>query len=322
MRIGVTGASGFLGSRLVRDLAAEGYNVRAISREPAAGLPTGAAWVRSPDLTGPGDWSPVLDQLDAVVHAAARVHVMNESTADPLQLFRAVNVAGTLRVAEAAAAAGVRRFVFVSSIKVNGEQTSADRPFRAADRPQPADPYGVSKLEAEKALTELGRKTGLEIVIVRPVLVYGPGVRANFRSMMAAIARGIPLPLGRVHNVRSLIFVGNLSDLIIRACNHPQAAGQVFLASDGEDLSTAALVRRVAVALGCRSHLVPVPIGWLSCLARLTGKEAVARRLLGSLTADIADTRQRLDWTPPFTVNAGLAETARWFRAEQGGGRA
>jgi nucleoside-diphosphate-sugar epimerase len=313
MRVGVTGATGFVGSRLVEDLAVRGFATRAISRRRAPDLPEGAEWAASPDLGGDADWTGAVEGLDVLVHAAARVHVMHETDADPLAAFRRANVEGTVRLARQAAAAGCRRFVFISSIKVNGEGAAAGRPYRADDTPQPVDPYGISKLEAERALFQLSAETGMEVVVIRPTLVYGAGVKANFRAIMAAVAKGMPMPFGLVDNARSMVFVGNLSDLVLRALEHPAALGQIFLASDGQDLSTAELIRGLGEALGRRARLLPVPPALLRLAATSVGKRAVAQRLLGSLAVDIEPTRTALGWEPPFTVAQGLAETAAAF---------
>lgn len=307
--IGVTGASGFVGRYVVNTLAAQGHAVRAIARCEPQNLERSVTWARSPDLTTPGDWATVVAGLDVVIHAAARVHVMNDKVAEPLPAFQAANVNGTLALARAAAAQGVRRFVFVSSIKVNGERTEPGAPFTPDSQPAPIDPYGVSKLEAEQALTLLCAETGMELVIVRPVLVYGPGVKANFRALLNAVARGIPLPFGRVENARSLVFVGNLADLIARAALHPAAAGGTFLVSDGQDLSTAALIGEIARAMGRPARLISVPPAWLRGAGRLLGRRAAIDRLLGSLTVDSGSLHATLGWTPPFSVRQGLQAT-------------
>ncbi len=318
--VGVTGASGLVGAWLVRDLVARGFSVREISRTKPASQPAGVGWAASPDLGPEADWSRAVAGLDVIIHAAARVHVMNDRASDPLAAFRAANTLGTLALARQAAAAGVKRLVFVSSIKVNGEGTDIDRPYRADDPAAPCDPYGQSKLEAEQGLFDIARATGLEVVVVRPVLVYGPRVKANFRAVMKAVASRVPLPFARVRNLRSMVFVGNLSDLCIRAAEHPAAVGETFLVSDGEDLSTADLVRRLALAMGRRPMLVPIPIGVLTVLGAVTGKGAAVRRLLGSLRVDITHTRSTLDWRPAYTVEQGFAETVAAFRADRESG--
>jgi UDP-glucose 4-epimerase len=244
------------------------------------------------------------------MHCAARVHVMAESVADPLAEFRRVNVQGTLNLARQAAAAGVRRFVFVSSIKVNGEATQLGRPFMADDAPAPLDAYGVSKMEAEQGLLETARQTGMEVVIIRPPLVYGPGVKANFAAMMRWLRCGVPLPLGAIHNQRSLVALDNLVDLIVTCLTHPAAANQTFLVSDGEDVSTTELLRRMGQALGRPARLIPVPVSWLKLAATLVGKPDVAQRLCGSLQVDIEKTRRLLVWTPPISLDEGLRRAA------------
>ena len=243
---------------------------------------------------------------------------MDEQACDPLAEFRAVNVEATRHLAQQAAAAGVRRFVFVSSIKVNGEETVPGRPFTADAEPQPQDPYGQSKLEAEQALFEIARQTGLEIVVVRPPLVYGPGVKANFASLMRALQRRLPLPFGSIDNRRSLVARDNLVDLLLLCSRHPAAAGQVFLVSDGEDLSTAQLCRGLSRALGVRPRLLPVPAALLRLLGVLSGRRQQVQRLLGFLQVDITATRSRLGWIPPVSVEQGLREAAKDFGREQG----
>lgn len=305
MKVLVTGASGFVGRALVDRLGAEpGMEPRSGVRRPDAAVHN---QVITPDLTTDGDWSPAVVGADAVVHLAARVHVMAERAADPLAEYRRANVDGTLRLARAAVAAGVKRFVLVSTVKVNGEATQAGHPFTEADPPAPTDPYGVSKAEAERALFDLGRASDLEVVVLRPTLVYGPGVKANFLAMTRWIARGVPLPFGSVtQNRRSLIAVDNLTNLIITCLRHPAAAGEVFLAADGEDLSTAALMCRVAQAMGRKARLIPVPASLLGATAKALGHGKLWQRLGGSLQVDTSKARSLLGWTPPISVNEGL----------------
>jgi nucleoside-diphosphate-sugar epimerase len=310
----LTGATGFVGQALDARLRRDGHRVLGTARQSgqlASGTPVVAAELRPEQ-----DWSSCLTQKRTVVHLAARVHVMDERAADPLAAFRLANTAGTLNLARQSAAAGVRRFVFVSSVKVNGEQTPPGRAFRFDDAPAPIDPYGVSKREAEDGLRELGESSGMEVVIVRPPLVYGPGVKANFAALMRAVRGGWPLPLGGVTaNRRSLVALDNLVDLLARCIDHPAAAGQTFLASDGEDLSTAELLRRMGQAMGRPARLVPVPASLLGAGAALLGRRAVAQRLLGSLQVDIAHTRHTLGWTPPVSVNEGLRRAATGLAA-------
>ena len=315
----VTGASGFVGRAVLERMALEHLPVRAASRQPVAEIRAGVEHVLSPDLALPFDWRVALDGVDAVVHCAARVHVMHDRDTDPLAEFRRVNVEGTLELARQAAMAGVRRFVFLSSIKVSGETTDARRPFAADDLAAPADPYGVSKHEAEQALGHLAAQTGMELVVIRPVLVHGPGVKGNFLSMLRWLHRGFPLPLGAIHNLRSLVALDNLVDLILCCLRHPAAANQVFLVSDGEDLSTTALLRRAAQALGRPVRLLPVPALLLRATAHALGQGDVAQRLLGSLQVDTAKTRALLGWSPVVGVDEALRRTAAHFLAEHEG---
>jgi len=311
----VTGANGFVGRALCVDLVRRGYTVRAAVRERSCAIGLPGELVQIADTGADADWSSAIAGIDAVVHLAARVHVMRDNVLQPLAAFRAVNVVPTERLARAAAAQGVKRFVYVSSIKVNGEGTPPGRPYTPDDVPAPVDSYGISKHEAEQALRQLAREAGLEVVIIRPVLVYGPGVKANFLSMMRWLHRGIPLPLGAINNQRSLVALDNLVDLIVTCLHHPKALNQTFLVSDGEDLSTTALLRRTAAALGRPARLIPVPALVLRTTARLLGKADFAQRLCGSLQVDISKTRELLGWVPPVSVDEALKQTARHFLA-------
>lgn len=274
-------------------------------------MPAGVEKVVVGDIEAPRDLAGALVGATGVVHTVARVHQMRDRTFDPLAAHRAINVEGTLRVARAAAKAGARRFVFLSSVKVHGEERATA--LTESDVPAPADAYGVSKWEAEQALAALGRETGLEIAVLRPPLVYGPDVRANFLRLLDLVARGVPLPFGAIRNRRSLVFVDNLADAVAAAVTSPRAAGRAFLVSDGEDLSTPELVRAIAAALGRRARLLSIPDRLLRLAAALVGRSAAAGRLLGSLFVDSSPIRRDLAWSPPFTVAEGLAATASWY---------
>lgn len=304
----VTGATGFVGGELIRRLCADPAfdGVVAAVRQSGASWPEGVRQLLVGDVLSTTDWSSAFQGVDALVHCAARVHVMQDDASNQLKAYRLVNVEGTLNLARQAAAAGVRRFVFVSSIKVNGEATLSDQPFTADDVPAPLDAYGVSKLEAEQGLRELEAQTGIEVVIVRPTLVYGPGVKANFASMMRWVERGVPLPLGAIRNARSMVALDNLVDLLVTCLKHPAAAGQTFLVSDGEDVSTTELLRRTSQAMGKRVLLLPVPAFLLELGAAMLGNRAIAKRLCGSLQVDTEKTRYLLGWNPPLTLDQGL----------------
>lgn len=261
------------------------------------------------------DWTEAVTGQDVVIHAAARAHVMNEEVADPLAEYRRVNVGGTLSLARQAASSGVKRLIFISSVKVNGEHTPPGRPFTADDVPAPEDAYGISKMEAEQGLERIARETGIEVVIIRPPLVYGPGVKGNFANMIRIVEKGWPLPLGSIHNKRTLVGLDNLTDLVATCMSHPAAANQVFLAGDGEDVSTTELLRRVAGAMGRKVHLIPFPASLIRLAASVTGKSAIADRLLGSLQLDLAKNRTVLGWVPPISMHAGMQ---RCFSSEKG----
>ena len=300
-RVLITGGHGFVGQALYERLRTEGSCPLRVSREAL-----------SPDELAVGeiglttDWSKAVIDRVAVIHLAARVHVMNDKEADPLTAFRAVNVEGTLNLARQATAAGVKRFVFISSIKVNGESTQSGRAFTEADAPNPQDAYGQSKCEAEQGLRKIAINTGMEVVIIRPPLVYGPGVKANFAALIRAVQRGWPLPLGAVHNQRSLVALDNLVDFIVTCITHPQAANQTFLVSDGHDLSTTELVRGMAQATGVPARLLPLPVWVLQAGASLLGKGDAVQRLCGNLQVDISKARNLLGWVPPVSVKEGL----------------
>ncbi len=302
----VTGGTGFVGAALLRQLLRDGVETATSVRGAVAAAIKDVQYHQVDGMTSITDWSVALEGVRSVVHCAARVHVMKDGANDPLKAYREVNVEGTLNLARQAAQTGVRRFVFVSSIKVNGESTLTGSAFSADQEPAPLDAYGLSKLEAEKGLWQLAAQTGMEVVIVRPPLVYGPGVKANFASMMRWVSRGVPLPLGRINNARSMVSLDNLVDLLVTCLKHPAAAGQTFLVSDGDDVSTTELLRRTARAMGKRALLLPVPAPLLEMVAALLGKQAMAQRLCGSLQVNIDKTRSILGWEPPLTLDQGL----------------
>lgn len=303
----VTGASGFVGSALVGFLQDKGYDVVGTVRSAAVAQCS----ILAPELSATSDWREVLVGRDVVVHTAARAHVLTETERDPLAVFREVNTAGTLNLARQAAAAGVRRFVFISSIGVNGLYTREGGCFTEQSPPAPHNDYALSKWEAEQGLLEISRETGLEMVILRPPLVYGPGVKANFRRLIRMVERGFPLPLGAIHNRRSFLYLGNFVDAIRLCVDHPAAAGQTFLLDDGQTVSTPELIRAVARAMGRPARLLAVPAGVLEFVGALLGRRAAVARLTGSLWVDGSAIRSRLGWSPPYTLRQGLEATVR-----------
>ena len=312
----VTGASGFVGRRLTAELLRQGYTVRVALRDAKHVIAEQAEPALIADINAETDWASALSGMDTVIHLAARVHVMQDVSADPLAEFRIVNLHGTENLAWQAARAGVKRLVYVSSIKVNGEGTEG-MPYTERDVADPKDPYGISKWEAEQALHRIAQETGLEVVIVRPPLVYGPGVKGNFISLFKAIDKGFPLPLAGARNARSLVYVGNLVDALITCATRVEAAGQTYLVSDGNAVSTAELVSEIALALGRKDRSFYFPAAILHALAGMVGKTAQVDRLFGSLRVDSGKLRQQLNWTPPYTLQQGLAETARWYRQQR-----
>lgn len=307
----ITGADGFVGKKLSLVLLRQGHAARSAVRSANSSLEN-VAVVGSIDKET--DWSSALQGVEVVIHLAARVHVMNDDAGDPLEEFRRVNVAGTERLARSAAQCGVRRLVYVSSVKVNGEATYGDRAFTESGGALPTDPYGISKWEAEQVLRRVAQETGLEVVVVRPPLVYGSEVRGNFAQMLVVLSEGIPLPLASVHNLRSLIYVGNLIDALIVCATHPKAAGQTYLVSDGDDVSTPRLLELLGEGIGCSARLFAFPPALLKLAGRIIRKSNQIERLLESLRVDSGKIRRELNWTPPYTLQQGLKETAEWYR--------
>ena len=318
-RILVTGASGFIGSALVPTLNAAGCATRRAVRRLPEQHPRDGETAAVGDVDGATDWAGALRGIETVVHLVARTHVLRETASDPLAACRRVNVDGTRRLATQAAAAGVRRLVFLSSIKVNGERTFA-RPYTEDDTPRPEDAYGTTKWEAEQTLRAIERETGLQVVILRPPLVYGPGVKGNFLRLMKLVSRGWPLPLASVRNRRSLVYVGNLVDAIRACVKTPAAAGRTYLVSDGHDLSTPDLIRALAKCLGVAPRLYPFPPSLLTLGAIMLAKREEAARVLGSLQVEGSRVGKELGWQPPHTTEEGLLEAARWFHVAHGPG--
>ena len=315
----VTGANGFVGRHVCQALVGSGYRVLVAVRDRGRCLDLksmGCEPVAVGDIGGDTDWTQALRGVNRVVHLAARVHVMDERKRNSLEEYRRVNVLGTQRLAEQAAAAGVRRLVYLSSIKVNGETTVGRQVMRESDPPAPQDPYGQSKWEAEQVLHRVADGTGLEVVILRPPLIYGPGVGANFLALMKAVSRGVPMPLGSIHNARSLLYVGNLVNAIALCLQHPDARGQTYLVTDGEDISTPALVQKLAAALDRPVRLISVPTAILGLAGALTGRRAVVARLAGSLVVDSSKIRRDLSWQPPYSLEEGLRVTAEAYRLQ------
>jgi nucleoside-diphosphate-sugar epimerase len=325
MKILITGANGFVGSALCQHLAQQGHIVTALMRTASTRLlsnkeqTTEVIYRPEPvfgDFLDTSLLPSLLQGTQTLVHTAARVHQVQEMASNPLATYRAVNTQGTMQLAQAAAQAGVKRFVFLSSVKVNGEFTAPGQPFTASQA-APQDPYGISKWEAEQGLWQIAKQTGLEVVIIRPPLVYGPGVKANFLTMMRWLMRGIPLPLGAIHNQRSLVALSNLISLIETCLMHSAAAGQTFMASDQRDLSTTELLRLLGDALGKPARLLPVPQSLLEGGLKLIGKAGMVQRLCGSLAVDAMPATQLLGWRPVVTVEQGLKTTAKYFLAGQ-----
>ncbi len=320
----VTGANGFVGSRLCQRLAGLGESVRQAVRAVEFTGDDAEDIAPVGDIGPNTDWSGALHAVDQVVHLAAHVHRMAASDKEDAHRYHQVNTLGTERLAQEAAKAGVKRFVYLSSIKVLGEHTGAARDetfdrFAEADVCRPLDPYGISKAEAEKRLWAIASATGMEVVIIRPPLVYGPGVKANFARLLGLVNRGLPLPLASVRNARSLVFLDNLVDFINCCLYHPAAAGQTFLVSDGEDLPTPDLIRKIAGAMGRSARLWPCPVSLLRLVGSLLWRSAEVDRLCGSLRVDSGKAREVLGWRPPYTVDQGIKETVRWYARQHDG---
>jgi len=310
----ISGATGFVGQPLVAALRAQQCSVGRALRQAIADDEPGDVVVG--DIGPDTDWLAALRDADCVVHLAARTHVLDERSADALEAYRRINVLGTIRLAQLAAAAGVRRLVFLSSVKVNGDATTS-RAYTENDAPMPQDAYGITKREAEDALRRIGSETRMEVVILRPPLVYGPGVKGNFLRLLRLIERGLPLPLASVDNRRSLIYVENLVNAIIACVNAPAAAGKTYLVSDGEDVSTPALIGKLATAMGRSPRLLPCPVALLNLGAAMVGKRAAAARLTGSLRVDSSRIRAELGWVPRYSLDQGLNATAQWYHQRQ-----
>jgi len=315
MKILVTGATGFVGQALCERLLQDGHDVIAATRVPALASMTTPHIVVG-EIDGDTQWASALAGVECVFHLAARVHVMARQDRAALEAYDRTNLHGTARLAHQAAAAGVKRLVFVSSIKVNGE--GGEGSYTSTTPPAPQDPYGESKWQAECALHRISQSSGLEVVIVRPPLIYGPRVKANFLRLLGAVERGMPLPLGLVRNRRSLLFVGNLADLLAICASHPAAAGNTYLPSDGEDVSTAELICHMGVALNRPARLLPVPPLMIRLAGQLLGKGAAVKRLLGSLRVDSSSLQRDLHWNAPFSLQQGLRITADWYKNQHG----
>ncbi|MEZ9490186.1 UDP-glucose 4-epimerase family protein [Vibrio breoganii] len=315
MRIFVTGATGFVGSRFYK-LAKES-GLQPLGQSRTKPINCNGDWIIS-CIGSDQDWSDTVTKVDCIVHCAARVHQMNESVDDANALYQEVNVLGTLNLARQAADAGVKRFVFLSSIKVNGESTSPNNLFQPGVGARPSDPYGASKWDAEQGLLEIAKETGLEVVIIRPPLVYGPGVKANFHSLLKWVDRAVPLPLGAIKNQRSMVFLDNLASLMLECCENPNAVGQTFLVSDDHDISTSGLLKEVATAMKRPYRMLPIPESWLKLAASLLGKKHVGERLCSSLQLDISHTKQQLGWVPPVSFSEGIKETVDDYLKQKG----
>jgi nucleoside-diphosphate-sugar epimerase len=314
LNILITGATGFIGQAVVQHLLAmTDHQVTALTRRTSAAVPDGVKCLQVEAIDGSTDYGNQLAGVDVVIHLAARVHRLNETSGTSYPAYKSINVDGTLNLARQAVKAGVRRFIYLSSIKVNGESTQLGKPFTADDTPTPSDPYAISKCEAERGLMALSKDTGMQYVIIRPPLVYGPGVKANFQKLMGLIRKGLPLPLGSTDNLRSMVSIDNLVNLVQRCINHPNANNKVFLVSDDRDVSTTELLRIVADAMDLPCRLILFPKSLLTLAASIFGKKDIARRLLGSLQVDISKTKSELDWKPVITIEEAIRLTVRSY---------
>ncbi len=312
----ITGGSGFVGNALIQRLVAtdDAVPILAPVRNFSNNFPPSVKQYKIANIESTTNWDSILVGVSTVVHCAARVHVMNDTEPDPLLAFQRVNVDGTINLARQAARAGVQRFIFLSSIKVNGEVTVAGHPFLPDDKPAPSDPYGLSKLQAEEGLRKIALETGMELVIIRPPLVYGPGVKANFNSMLKLVASGLPLPFGAINNSRSLVSLDNLVDFLIVCIRQTEAAGHVFLVSDGEDVSTTDLILMVARVMNRRAILLPINVKWLEAFANFIGKRSLIQRLCSNLQVDIDKNYRILGWQPAISLELGLKKTVGGFK--------
>ena len=318
MKIAVTGANGFIGAALTHKLCEKGYDVRGIVRSKERSLNRNSRLeiFAVGEINSDTNWGDALKGIDVVIHLASRVHKLIDVSINPLADYRGVNTGGTQKLAEMSAQAGTRRLLFISTIKVNGEKTIGAA-FTENHTASPQDPYAISKWEAEQALHNISDSTGLEIVILRLPLIYGQGVKANFLRLLDIVNKNIPLPLSMVNNKRSMIYIGNLIDVIIRCIEHPDAANQTFLVSDGQDVSTPDLIKMIAGAMGKKARLFPCPAPFLKVIGKVIGKSDEIERLTDSLQIDTAKIRRELNWTPPFTLEQGLRVTADWFMSNE-----
>jgi nucleoside-diphosphate-sugar epimerase len=313
-KILITGANGFVGKSLLQNLILKKkYFIHLSSRTAQEKTIDQVSYFNVGDIDSKTNWKNALYQVDCVIHCAAKVHVMGTKQKDLLNIYRRVNIEGTKNLAEQAASLGIKRFIFLSSIKVNGERTKGYLSFRYSDNPQPEDAYGISKFETELALKQISKKTGLEIVVIRAPLVYGPGVKGNFLRLLDLVYRKTPLPFAKINNLRSFVSIDNLTELIIRCIDHPKAAEKIFLASDNEDVSTPDLIIKLSKFMNKTPRLFPIPVWILQLMGQLSGKSLEVERLTGSLRIDISDTHKILGWSPFLSLNEGLEKVVKWY---------